>query len=103
MKHFICPAKTDYIALNWDKKAKANSTVKGRWRFCYEWLPFWHQKVTSKSEKIVTNPYRLEDLWMSLTIGYESHNQTKAKLYFTESLTFRALEPEAVNNYTAAK
>jgi uncharacterized linocin/CFP29 family protein len=42
-------------------------------------------------------------LGQDLAIGYESHNQTKAKLYFTESFTFRVLEPAAVINYTAAK
>ena len=42
-------------------------------------------------------------LGQDLAIGYESHSQTKAKLYFTESFTFRVLEPAAVINYTAAK
>jgi len=41
-------------------------------------------------------------LGQDLAIGYESHNQTKTKLYFTESCTFRVLEPAAVINYTAA-
>jgi uncharacterized linocin/CFP29 family protein len=42
-------------------------------------------------------------LGQDLAIGYESHTQTKAKLYFTESFTFRVLEPAAVITYTAAK
>jgi len=42
-------------------------------------------------------------LGQDLAIGYESHTQTKVKLYFTESFTFRVLEPAAVMNFTAAK
>jgi uncharacterized linocin/CFP29 family protein len=42
-------------------------------------------------------------LGQDLAIGYESHSQTKVKLYFTESLTFRVLEPAAVSSFTAAK
>ena len=42
-------------------------------------------------------------LGQDLAIGYESHSQTKVKLYFTESFTFRVLEPAAVMNFTAAK
>lgn len=32
----------------------------------------------------------------NLAIGYEGHNQNKAKIYFTESLTFGVFEPEAL-------
>jgi uncharacterized linocin/CFP29 family protein len=40
-------------------------------------------------------------LGQDLAIGYESHTQTKVKLYFTESFTFRVLEPAAVTTFTA--
>ena len=42
-------------------------------------------------------------LGQDLAIGYESHTATKVKLYFTESFTFRVLEPAAVLNFTARK
>jgi uncharacterized linocin/CFP29 family protein len=38
-----------------------------------------------------------------LAIGYQSHNSDKVKLYFTESFTFRILEPDAVIHYDALK
>jgi uncharacterized linocin/CFP29 family protein len=38
-----------------------------------------------------------------LAVGYETHTPEKVKLYFTESLTFRTLEPAAVIHYTAGK
>ena len=38
-----------------------------------------------------------------LAVGYESHTSEKVKLYFTESFTFRILEPAAVIYYTAEK
>lgn len=40
-------------------------------------------------------------LGQDLAIGYESHTASKVKLYFTESFTFRVLEPMAVLNFTA--
>ena len=40
-------------------------------------------------------------LGQDLAIGYEAHTQNKVKLYFTESFTFRILEPAAVIHYTA--
>ena len=40
-------------------------------------------------------------LGQDLAIGYEAHTQDKVKLYFTESFTFRILEPAAVIHYTA--
>jgi uncharacterized linocin/CFP29 family protein len=42
-------------------------------------------------------------LGQDLAIGYESHSSTKVKLFFTESFTFRVLEPAAVLNFTARK
>ncbi len=42
-------------------------------------------------------------LGQDLAIGYDSHTQTKVKLYFTESFTFRVLEPAAVASFTAKK
>lgn len=42
-------------------------------------------------------------LGQDLAIGYESHTADKVKLYFTESFTFRVLEPAAVLNFTARK
>ena len=38
-----------------------------------------------------------------LAVGYEAHTAEKVKLYFTESFTFRILEPSAVIPYTALK
>jgi uncharacterized linocin/CFP29 family protein len=38
-----------------------------------------------------------------LAIGYESHNADEVNLLFTESFTFRVLEPAAVLNVTARK
>ncbi len=35
-------------------------------------------------------------LGQDLSIGYESHNEREVQLYFTESFTFRTLEPAAV-------
>jgi len=35
-------------------------------------------------------------LGQDLSIGYESHNEKEVQLYFTESFTFRTLEPAAV-------
>jgi uncharacterized linocin/CFP29 family protein len=40
-------------------------------------------------------------LGQDLAIGYESSTAAKVKLYFTESFTFRVLEPLAVLNFTA--
>ena len=40
-------------------------------------------------------------LGQDLAIGYESSTAAKVKLYFTESFTFRVLEPLAVINFTA--
>lgn len=42
-------------------------------------------------------------LGQDLAIGYTSHTADKVKLYFTESFTFRVLEPMAVLNFTARK
>jgi uncharacterized linocin/CFP29 family protein len=42
-------------------------------------------------------------LGQDLAVGYESHTQTHVKLYFTESFTFRIIEPGAVLHYTARK
>jgi uncharacterized linocin/CFP29 family protein len=39
-------------------------------------------------------------LGQDLSIGYEKHSNTAVTLYFTESLTFRILEPAAVISYT---
>jgi uncharacterized linocin/CFP29 family protein len=40
-------------------------------------------------------------LLQDLATGYETHIQEKVTLYFTESFTFRILEPSAVIHYTA--
>jgi uncharacterized linocin/CFP29 family protein len=42
-------------------------------------------------------------LGQDIAIGYESHDATKVKLYFTESFTVRVLEPAAVINFSAKK
>jgi uncharacterized linocin/CFP29 family protein len=42
-------------------------------------------------------------LGQDLAIGYETHSANKVKLYFTESFTFRVLEPLAVLNFKAKK
>ena len=41
-------------------------------------------------------------LGQDMAVGYESHTDNTVKLYFTESLTFRILEPAAVIHYNAA-
>jgi uncharacterized linocin/CFP29 family protein len=38
-------------------------------------------------------------LGQDLAIGYDNHNSTNVRLYFTESFTFRVLEPLAVQNF----
>ena len=38
-----------------------------------------------------------------LAVGYESHTPSTVRLYFTESFTFRILEPAAVIHYNAVK
>jgi uncharacterized linocin/CFP29 family protein len=40
-------------------------------------------------------------LGQDLAVGYETHTPTKVKLFYTESFTFRVLEPAAVIHYTA--
>lgn len=42
-------------------------------------------------------------LGQDLAVGYESHSSDKVKLYYTESFTFRILEPAAVIHYDAVK
>ena len=42
-------------------------------------------------------------LGQDMAVGYESHNFEKVKLYYTESFTFRILEPAAVIHYDAVK
>jgi uncharacterized linocin/CFP29 family protein len=42
-------------------------------------------------------------LGQDLAIGCESHNAEQVKLFFTESFTFRVLEPAAVLNFAARK
>jgi uncharacterized linocin/CFP29 family protein len=42
-------------------------------------------------------------LGQDLAVGYESHTSDKVRLFFTESFTFRVLEPAAVIFYTAEK
>jgi uncharacterized linocin/CFP29 family protein len=42
-------------------------------------------------------------LGQDLAVGYESHTADLVKLYFTESFTFRILEPAAVIHYQANK
>jgi uncharacterized linocin/CFP29 family protein len=42
-------------------------------------------------------------LGQDIAIGYESHNLTDVKLYFTESFTFRVLEPLAVQSFITKK
>jgi uncharacterized linocin/CFP29 family protein len=41
-------------------------------------------------------------LGQDLAIGYESHSSSSVRLYFTESFTFRILEPSAVTHYHPA-
>ena len=42
-------------------------------------------------------------LGQDLAVGYESHTSSEVSLYFTESFTFRILEPNAVIHYRAGK
>ncbi len=41
-------------------------------------------------------------LGQDMAVGYESHTAHRVKLYYTESFTFRILEPAAVIHYNAA-
>ena len=41
-------------------------------------------------------------LGQDMAVGYDSHSSDKVKLYYTESFTFRILEPAAVIHYNAA-
>ena len=41
-------------------------------------------------------------LGQDMAVGYESHSSDKVKLYYTESFTFRILEPAAIIHYNAA-
>ena len=40
-------------------------------------------------------------LGQDLAVGYEAHNKDSVTLYFTESFTFRILEPAAVLHYVS--
>ena len=42
-------------------------------------------------------------LGQDMAVGYHSHSSDKVKLYFTESFTFRILEPAAVIHYNTVK
>ena len=42
-------------------------------------------------------------LGQDMAVGYDSHSSDKVKLYYTESFTFRILEPAAVLHYTASE
>ena len=42
-------------------------------------------------------------LGQDMAVGYDSHSSDKVKLYYTESFTFRILEPAAVIHYNAVK
>jgi len=42
-------------------------------------------------------------LGQDMAVGYDSHSSDKVKLYYTESFTFRILEPAAVIHYDAVK
>jgi uncharacterized linocin/CFP29 family protein len=53
--------------------------------------------VSQNLKEGILLPKQTEDLVLTLgndiSIGYESHNQEKVKLYFTESFTFQVLDP----------
>jgi uncharacterized linocin/CFP29 family protein len=40
-------------------------------------------------------------LGQDMAVGYDSHSTDNVKLYYTESFTFRILEPAAVLHYNA--
>lgn len=74
-----------------------------------EGYPFTRQLEDILGGKIVVNHNISESLLVSeqggdyelvigqdLSIGYDSHDTQKVKLYFTESFTFRVLSPEAI-------
>jgi len=42
-------------------------------------------------------------LGQDMAVGYDSHTSDKVKLYYTESFTFRILEPAEVIHYDAVK
>jgi uncharacterized linocin/CFP29 family protein len=64
--------------------------------------PYLADKFKDEAYLVSTRGGDLElILGQDLAIGYEAHTQDKVKLYFTESFTFRILEPAAVIHYTA--
>lgn len=64
--------------------------------------PYLSDKFANEAYMITQRGGDLElILGQDLAIGYESHTASKVKLYFTESFTFRVLEPLAVLNFTA--
>lgn len=66
--------------------------------------PYLSNKFENEAYMITQRGGDLElILGQDLAIGYESHTATKVKLYFTESFTFRVLEPLAVLNFTVRK
>ena len=42
-------------------------------------------------------------LGQDMAVGYDTHSTDKVKLYYTESFTFRILEPAAVLHYNASE
>jgi uncharacterized linocin/CFP29 family protein len=64
--------------------------------------PYLHGESENEAYMVTCRGGDLElILGQDLAIGYESHTQSKVKLYFTESFTFRVLEPAAVTSFTA--
>lgn len=59
---------------------------------------------TKNLDGCVLVPYNSPDLQLTIgqdfSIGYESHDNKKVKLFITESFTFRVLDPSIIVNFT---
>lgn len=66
--------------------------------------PYLSGKFEDEAYMISTRGGDLElIIGQDLAVGYESHTSSAVKLYFTESFTFRILEPAAVIHYNAVQ
>lgn len=66
--------------------------------------PFLTGKFEDEAYMVSTRGGDLElIIGQDLAVGYESHTTDSVRLYFTESFTFRILEPAAVIHYNAVK
>lgn len=79
-------------------KMQAENILGGQVILC----PYLSGEFENEAYMVSTRGGDLElIIGQDLSIGYHSHTVDKVKLYFTESVTFRILEPGAVIHYTA--